>query len=67
MTSLSHAEPVAARVVAAAHGNESVVSSLVSESTQSLGTFDFGEPLAAQLKGIPSTHQLFPRVWSDAI
>lgn len=58
---------MAARVAAAAHGSEILVSSLVAELTRSLGTFEYGEPRAAELKGIPGTHQLFPLVWRDAI
>jgi adenylate cyclase len=56
---------MAARVAAAARGSEILVSSLVAELTRSLGTFEFGEPRAAELKGIPGSHQLFPLVWSS--
>lgn len=58
-----HAVIMAARVAAAAHGNEILASSLVMELTRSLGTFEFGEARTAELKGIPGAHQLFPLVW----
>ena len=56
----------AARVAAAADGNEILVSSLVHELTRSLGTFQFGEPRSVQLKGLPGEHRLYPLVWADA-
>lgn len=57
---------MAARVAAAAHGREILVSSLVAELTRSLGTFEFGEPRHVELKGIPGAHQVFPLLWSGA-
>jgi class 3 adenylate cyclase len=59
-----HAVITAARVAAAANGNEILVSSLVHELTRSLGSFQFGEPRVAQLKGLPGDHQLFPVIWN---
>jgi class 3 adenylate cyclase len=59
-----HAVITAARVAAAADGNEILVSSLVHELTRTLGSFQFGEPRVAQLKGIPGDHQLFPVLWN---
>jgi class 3 adenylate cyclase len=59
-----HAVITAARVAAAANGNEILVSSLVHELTRSLGSFQFGEPRAALLKGLPGEHQLFPVIWT---
>jgi class 3 adenylate cyclase len=57
-----HAVITAARVAAAANGNEILVSSLVHELTRSLGAFQFGEPRSVQLKGL-GDHQLFPVIW----
>jgi class 3 adenylate cyclase len=59
-----HAVITAARVAATANGNEILVSSLVHELTRSLGSFQFGEPRVAQLKGLPGEHRLFPVIWS---
>ena len=59
-----HAVITAARVAAAANGNEILVSSLVHELTRSLGSFQFDEPRVAQLKGLPGDHQLFPVIWN---
>jgi class 3 adenylate cyclase len=59
-----HAVITSARVAAAANGNEILVSSLVHELTRSLGSFQFGEPRVAQLKGLPGEHQLFPVIWT---
>jgi adenylate cyclase len=56
----------AARVAAAADGNEILASSLVHELTRNLGSFQFGEPRVAQLKGLPGEHRLFPVTWADA-
>jgi class 3 adenylate cyclase len=56
----------AARVAAAADGNEILVSSLVHELTRSLGTFEFGEPRSVQFKGLPGDHNVFPVTWDDA-
>jgi class 3 adenylate cyclase len=53
----------AARVAAAAKGNEILVSSPVYELTRSLGSFEFGEARLAELKGLPGEHQLFPALW----
>ena len=54
-----HAVIMAAR----ADGNEILVSSLVGELTRSAGTFEFGAPRTAALKGIPGHHELFPLMW----
>jgi adenylate cyclase len=62
-----HAVIMAARVAAEAHGNEILVSSLVRELTGSVGTFEFGEPRTASLKGIPGEHELFPLLWRGAV
>lgn len=62
-----HAVIMAARVAAEAHGNEILVSSLVRELTRSVGTFEFGEPRTAELKGIPGHHELFPLVWGNPL
>ena len=59
-----HAVITAARVAAAAKGNEILVSSLVHELTRSVGSFQFEEPRIAQLKGLPGEHQLFPVIWN---
>ena len=61
-----HAVIMAARVAAQAHGREILVSSLVRELTNNVGTFEFGEPRTAELKGLPGRHQLFPLVWQGA-
>ena len=58
-----HAVNMAARVAAQAHGSEILVSSLVWELTRYIGTFEFGEPRTADLKGIPGHHELFPLEW----
>jgi adenylate cyclase len=58
-----HAVIIAARVAAAAKGNEILVSSLVNELTRGIGTFEFGEPRSVQLKGIPGERQVFPLIW----
>jgi class 3 adenylate cyclase len=60
-----HAVIMAARVAAAADGNEILVSSLVKELTHSVGTCQFGEPRTTELKGLPGQHQLFPVVFGD--
>ncbi len=60
-----HAVIMAARVAAAADGNEILVSSLVKELTHSVGTCQFGEPRTMELKGLPGQHQLFPVVFGD--
>lgn len=57
---------VAARVAAEASGGEILASSMVRELTSSLGTFEFGPPRRAELKGIPGTQELFPLAWSLA-
>jgi hypothetical protein len=62
-----HAGIMAAQVAAKAHGNGILVSSLEAPSTRSAGTFEFGEPRTAELKRIPSEHQLFPLVWGDSV
>lgn len=62
-----HAVIMAARVAARARGNEILVSSLVRDLTHTVGTFEFGEPRTAELKGIPGPHQLFPLVWQGAV
>jgi class 3 adenylate cyclase len=58
-----HHVNVAARVAAAADGEEILTSSLVHELTRSLGRFDFAEPRTLRLKGLDGEHQLFPLVW----
>ena len=58
-----HAVITAARVTAAANGNEILVSSLVHELTRSVGSFQFAEPRVAKLKGLPGEHRLFPLIW----
>lgn len=58
-----HAVIIAARVAAAADGNEILVSSLVNELTRGIGTFEFGEPRTVELKGIPGDRQVFPLIW----
>lgn len=59
-----HAVIMAARVAAAAHGEEILVSSLVRELIRSVGTCEFGEPRITELKGLPGQHELFPAVWT---
>jgi class 3 adenylate cyclase len=59
-----HAVIMAARVAAAARGNEILVSSLVNELTRDIGVFEFGEPRSMQLKGFPGERQLFPVIWN---
>ena len=61
-----HTVIMAARVAASAHGNEILVSSLVRELTSNAGTFRFGEPRTAELKGIPGHHHLFPLLWNGS-
>jgi class 3 adenylate cyclase len=60
-----HAVIMAARVAAAADGNEILVSSLVKELTHSVGACEFGELRTMELKGLPGQHQLFPVVFGD--
>jgi class 3 adenylate cyclase len=62
-----HAVIMAARVAGEAHGDEILASSLVKELTASVGTFQFGEPRVAELKGIPGDHKLFPVQWTDDV
>jgi class 3 adenylate cyclase len=54
----------AARVAAAANGNEILVSSVVHELTRRLGAFRFGKARVAQLKGFPGEYELFPVIWN---
>jgi class 3 adenylate cyclase len=61
-----HHVNMAARVAAAADGEEILTSSLVHELTRSLGLFEFAEPRTTHLKGIPGEHQLFPLAWDRA-
>jgi adenylate cyclase len=61
-----HTVIIAARVAAAAQGNEILVSSLVNELTCNVGTFEFGEPRSVTLQGIPGDRQVFPLVWQTA-
>jgi class 3 adenylate cyclase len=56
---------MAARVAQAAEGGEILASALVVDLTESLGTFGFGEPRLAELKGIPGMHRLSPVDWED--
>jgi class 3 adenylate cyclase/ketosteroid isomerase-like protein len=58
-----HAVIIAARIAAAAEGNEVLVSSLVNELTRGVGTFKFGEPRSVQLEGFPGERQVFPLIW----
>ena len=55
------------RAAAQARGNEILVSSPVRDLTHTVGTFEFGEPRTAELKGLPGRHQLFPLVWQGAV
>lgn len=57
---------IAARIAAAARGDEILASSLIVDLTESVGTFQFGEPRVAQLKGIPGEHRLFPLIWGES-
>jgi class 3 adenylate cyclase len=59
-----HAVIMAARVAAAADGNQILVSSLVRDLTENVGTCEFGEPRTVELKGLPGQHKLFPVVWT---
>ena len=52
----------AARITASADGGEVVVSSVVAELAGG-GTFNFGDPFQAELKGLAGKHQLLRMVW----
>ena len=56
---------MASRIASTAHGDEILASSLVVELTRGSDAFKFGEPRAAELKGIPGEHLLFPLLWDD--
>jgi class 3 adenylate cyclase len=53
----------AARVAAAAQGDEVLASSIVVELTENVEAFTFGEPRSEVLKGLPGLHALFPLMW----
>ena len=53
----------AARVAAAAEGEQILVSSSTAESVNST-QFDFGTPFTAELKGLSGTHDLRPLHWT---
>lgn len=54
---------VAARIAAAAHGGEILVSSLLRQLSDGSGEFAFGAPRQEALKGLPGVHDLFPIDW----
>ena len=54
---------VAARIAAAAHGGEILVSSLLRQLSDGSGEFAFGPPREEVLKGLPGVHELYPVVW----
>jgi len=60
-----HSVILAARIAAAAHGDEILVSSLVRDLTNQAEVCKFGEPRASDLKGIPGNHVLFPVEWRE--
>jgi class 3 adenylate cyclase len=51
---------IAARIASLALGGEMLVSELVHELARGLGTFRFGEPRIAQLKGLEGEFRLYP-------
>jgi len=58
---------VAARIADLALGDEILVSDLVHELARGLGTFRFGEPRTARLKGLDGEFRLYPVDTSTAI
>jgi class 3 adenylate cyclase len=60
-----HAVILAARVAAAADGNEILVTSLVKDLVHSVGICEFGETRTVELKGFSDQHQLVPVVWRE--
>jgi class 3 adenylate cyclase len=57
---------LAARIAAAAHGGEILVSALVRELVASTQEFDFGEPREERLKGLHDPHRLYEVQWAAA-
>ncbi len=55
----------AARVAAKAAGGEILVSGLTRAILETRGDIDFGEPVNAELKGIPGMHALHPVTWES--
>lgn len=57
---------LAARIADTARGGEILVSSLVREIVEARGDLSFGEPRAAQLKGLSGTYLLHPVRWENS-
>jgi adenylate cyclase len=57
----------AARVTSAADGDQVVVSSIVRELVGADPSFQFGQPILAELKGIDGVHELVPVEWQISI
>ncbi len=53
----------AARVAAAAEGEQILVSSTTAEVVNH-SEIELGEPFTAELKGLEGTHTLFPLIWA---
>ena len=58
---------VAARVAAAAHGGEILVSSLLRQLSDGSGEFAYGPPRQEILKGLPGVHDLYPVAWQPVV
>jgi class 3 adenylate cyclase len=58
---------VAARIAAAAHGGEILVSSVLRQLSDGSGEFAFGPPRAEPLKGLPGIHDLYPVAWQGPL
>ena len=58
---------VAARIAAAAHGGEILVSSVLRQLSDGSGEFAFGPPRAESLKGLPGIHELYPVAWEGPL
>jgi class 3 adenylate cyclase len=58
---------VAARIAAAAHGGEILVSSLLRQLSDGSGEFAFGPPREEVLKGLSGVHDLYPVAWRPVV
>jgi class 3 adenylate cyclase len=58
---------VAARIAAAAHGGEILVSSLLRQLSDGSGEFGFGPSREEVLKGLPGVHDVYPVTWREPL
>ena len=62
---LGNAVNKAARIASSAAGGQIVVSRVVRAMLEESPEFSFGDPVEAELKGLPGLHEITPLQWSD--